>query len=471
MASELNMENNGFYSQRFRQLAELWRQEPAMRRHRLALDGAGVAASMRDYPYALSAWPVIISRQHIEQFQRFIDDLPRLCHKAVRCMFGDDAAAFARYLNVSEVEHAVLREHGLDLVQMLNRHDIVFSDGVLKLIEVNAGSTIGGWQPGLLEPQLREVLGSYAATAQWALHHRQVLRGMMAAVHAAVLRCKPGRASGNLLVLIDDGRLAEVEMRKLYQDVFQGGGGPLAGGTLHFATDCSALSFAADGAPQVGGAPIDAVLMALPEGRPIPPHIHMRMIAAHLAGHIVMPDSPRYTWFGNKLLMALLHEPALQPQLSEAERALVARHIPLTMTMADTPQPWQGATWDKRELLLARREQFVIKKSHSLRGRDVFVGRYCTPERWAAVVAAQLGQADWLAQQYCAADLALAPDAEGQLIEYALIWGVFDLAGRYGGAFVRGMPRGAGAGVVNSANGATEFAVLEETARQHRVTL
>ncbi|WP_445233602.1 hypothetical protein [Duganella rhizosphaerae] len=465
------MENNGFYSQRFRQLAELWRQDPAMCRHRLQLDGADVSAAMRDYPYALSAWPVIISRERVAEFQRFIDDLPRLCFKAVQCMFGDDAAAFARYLNVSEIEHAVLREHGLDLVQMLNRHDIVFVDGVLKLIEVNAGSTIGGWQPGLLEPQLRQVLGAYAGTAQWALHHRQVLKGMLVAVRDAVLRCKPGRASGNLLVLIDDGRLVEAEMRALYQAVFRERGGPLAGGTLHFATDCSTLSFAADGAPQVAGAPIDAVLMALPEGRPIPQHIHMRMIAAQLTGHIVMPDSPRYTWFGNKLLMALLHEPGLQPQLSELERAVVARHIPFTMTMTEAPQHWRGAVWDKRELLLAHRAQFVIKKSHSLRGQDVFVGRFCTQEQWAGVVAAQLGQADWLAQQYCPADLALAPGADGQLIEYALIWGVFDLAGRYGGAFVRGMPRGAGGGVVNSANGATEFAVLEETARQHRMTL
>ncbi|WP_323145099.1 hypothetical protein [Massilia phyllosphaerae] len=465
--------NNRFYSARFQQLGHEWDANPALRRLRLELNRPAVAECMRDYPYAVSPWPVIISAERVAEFEHLIARLPALYLKAIRIMFGSDADAFALYLNEPAVIHEILLSTQADPRQMLNRHDVLYANGQLKLIEVNAGSTIGGWQLSWIEPQFREILASGAATARWALDYRNMVDTMFTGLFDAIARQQPGGGTGNILLLVAGAVQEEQEARLA----------PFGGafvrmrpkrwprGRMVICTDVAHVAFDGDGTVSHEGERMDAVLLLSPEGTIIDPTIQLRLTSAHLAGRVVMPDSPLYTLFGNKALMALLHEPVLAPHLDAGERALVERHIPFTARMGATSVQWRGRAWALRTLLLAHKDDFVIKKSHSLQGRDVHVGKFCGDDEWAAVVERELGAQDWLAQEYCGADTVVAPDAHGELSDWTFIWGIFDAGGRYGGAFVRGMPVNNRRGVINSATGAVEFPVFEEAAKKNKVTL
>lgn len=458
-----------FYSERHQQLMALIGDSPAMRAEQIDLGRAELPSYIRHYRYPVSSWPLIVSRRHVAEFDAFSAGLAPLLYKALRLMFPDDAQAFAAYLQAPALLHALLAQGMPDLAQALMRHDMLYSNGALKLLEVNAGSTIGGWQVSWLEPDFRAALQRHDSTARWELQHRPVLDGLFGAVLTA-MSYRP-RMQGTALFYLEAGP-GQSDLHEHYGAIY-GGVLPhlLPQRELRFFSDFGELEYAADGALRHRGQAVDAILLAMPEGQEVPQAHMMRLAAAQMSGKLVMPDSPLYTLLGNKSLLALLHEPALQPMLEQAERDFVQRHIPFTARMVASHVPWQGSQRALGELLLAERERFVVKKSHSLQGRDVHVGRCCTPQEWQEVVQRYLGVDDWLAQEFCPADLASGVDAEGAACDYSFIWGVFDAGQRYSGAFVRGMPAARGQGVINSATGATEFSVFEETARRNRISL
>lgn len=466
--------NNRFYSARFGQLGQVWDASPALRRLRLELDRPEVAANMRNYKYSVSPWPVIISAERVAEFEHLIAALPALYLKAIRIFFGADSGAFARYLNEPAVIHEILLRTTADPGQMLNRHDVLYSKGQLKLLEVNAGATIGGWQLSWIETQFREVLASGPETARWALDYRNMIDAMFGSLFAAIARQRPaGGTTGNILVLATGAtpEQQEAELKPFASRFARMRPAHWPRGRMVICADLARVVFDSSGAVTCEGERMDAVLMLTPEGVGIDHAVQMRLVSAHLAGQVVMPDSPLYTVYGNKTLMALLHEPGLAPHLDAGERALIERHIPFTARMGASSVQWRGRDWPLERLLLAHKDDFVIKKSHSLQGRDVHIGKFCGDAEWAEVVERLLGVDDWLAQEFCPADTAVAPDAGGELSEWSFIWGIFDAGGRYGGAFVRGMPVARRQGVINSATGAVEFPVFEEAAKKNKVTL
>jgi hypothetical protein len=456
--------DNQFYSAHSARLAVLQGQDAAMRARRLHLDCEQVVPFMRDYQYPLSAWPIIIGPERVAEFEQFVARLPRLYLKAVKCLFARGGEQFAAYLNESPFIHEMLMAPDFDFSQMINRHDVVFSGGQLKLLEVNAGCAVGGWQAGLLEPQFRQILGEFAETAAWQVRHRQVIDHLFAGVLAAIKRQGAAQGKKILMYCLDEDAIAGAAFRERF-DLVAGALG-LAGSEheLLFFSDFAELTFSKSGAVCFEGEPVDAVLITDMVASTVPKPVYLRLLGAHMTGRIVMPDSMLYTIFGNKLLMAMLHEPALQPQLTEDERAFIAAHIPYTARMANDSVQWQGETRPLRQLLRERKDEFVVKKAHSAQGRDVYIGKFNSDAEWDAMLERVLGDTDWLAQEYCEADCASAPDLAGGQSAYSMVWGIFDTGNRYGGAFVRGMASDHGRGVINSAQGAVEFCVFEQDA-------
>ncbi|MYM84893.1 hypothetical protein GTP44_23465 [Duganella sp. FT50W] len=461
-----------YLSERHQELMVLLEQRPDLRGITLDTQDKAVAACVRGYQYRVSAWPIIVSPARIAAFEAFLRRYPALCYKAMQLWLTHDVDAFCNYLNVSPLVHGIVRDARPDWGQMLNRHDVVLTCGVLRLIEVNAGCTIGGWQLGWMAPQFRAILQQAPETAQWALSGRNVMDQMFLSVCQSIVRVRPGRP-GNLLFYLSEAdavseRMLAQHYRQTYEKVRPA---VIDSGDIFFFSDFSAIDFGLDGSVHYAGNEIDAVLLGIPEEHTETTNasVLLRLVAAHLAGQIVMPDSPLYTIVGNKTLMAMLHEPEVQEMLCDEERKLIELHVPYTVRLAPRRLRWRGQNWELAALLQQRQKEFVLKKSHSRQGRDVFVGRYTDEARWSGLVEELMNEPDWLAQEFCEADVGLGVDDAGQLVNCAFIWGLFDTGHAYGGAFVRGMPIQQTDGVINSAKGAIEFQVLETAARKNKL--
>ncbi|MYM84906.1 hypothetical protein GTP44_23530 [Duganella sp. FT50W] len=456
--------NNRFYSAQFAQLMQQLEERPA------TFGNAG--SNGYEDLYQVASWPFIISRERVAHFDRFIGRLHDIYWKAIQIFFAGDAEKFSQYLNVPALAYTILQEYGCDRSQILGRHDILFCNGQLKLIEVNSGSSIGGWQTGVFEAELRSLLASVDLAATGEIRHRNAMESMFSSLLDAISQQQAAQAEANILLfgIEDDVWQAEISSRfaLVAQDRSRRGVRP---GKLLFASDWSQIRFSHSGKVCVGSEAVDAILLVHAENNVIPPVIQMKLTSAHLANKLVMPDSGRSTLWGNKLLMALVHEPEVLSQLDAEERAWVREYIPFTVPLCERALAWRGTWWELSEMLKRRKDDFVIKKAHSLQGRDVFIGKFLDSETWTAIIDDHLGVSDWLAQEYCVPDMVWGPGTAGNLIEYSLIWGVFDTGGRYGGSYVRGVPAGHGNGVINAATGAARFTVFEDAVRKSRISL
>ncbi len=459
-----NYQALAFFSPTNEELARILEQDPEMRERKIEIAKEEIEPFMREYIYPFSTWPVFLSASRLEEMRNFVEKLPRILYKAMRSMFGESSAAFASYLNESPFIYDMLREPAFDFGQMINRHDVAYVDGQIKLIEVNSGCTVGGWQLGLIEQEFHKVLGEFSKTSSWKVRHTKVIDNMFTSLLAAIVRLKSRSASGNILVYVPDvDILVGHAFRSRYKHVVKKmGGDAFQDGDLFFFNNFDDIEYAKNGMVRFDGETMDAVMLTYPFGDIAPKADYLRLIGASLAGNIVMPDSVTYTVFGNKLLLALLHEPALAQYLSEEEQAFITRHIPYTTKLQSQNVQWRGQTHYLPELLSQQKDAFVIKRTHSMQGRDVFIGKFTSDAEWQQIVTEHSGDNYWLVQEYCNVELMHVTDLNGNLCDYTFVWGLFDTGNTYGGAFIRGMPRGKGNGVINSAQGALEFLVMED---------
>lgn len=429
---------------------------------------AGAAPSMVDaYQYDLSRWPVLVDDAFVGRFRALIDGFQPVVHKVLQAAFRRDASSTARYLSMPETIAELFGECTEDPSALFLRYDIVLSDDRIRIVEVNAGSTIGGWQHDWLHGDIRAALDRNAEVSSWNLKYRPVTESMFYTIADAIVRARGADAPCNILMFgyTDEGiRTYGVGLQGALDHALARLGSGMRG-TLVYADRLEELRFDDDARLLCRGEVMDAAILVMPEDRPLPPHIYMRLASSAIAGKLVMPDAPHQILIGNKLILALLHEPEAQAALTPEEVAFIRAYVPWSTTVGTrTAVARDGTPMPMDEMLMRDRNDLVIKKAFSLQGRHVVVGRYTDEEQWRRAIEHAIEEGDWLAQEYCKPDTFVSWCPIGHETEFELVWGVFEMGRRYGGAFVRGLPVQNARGVINSASGAREFTVFERPA-------
>ncbi|ODB35869.1 hypothetical protein BB427_16305 [Pseudoalteromonas sp. BMB] len=449
-------QNNLFYSQKFHDL--MLDLPLSCESHYLEQ-----SAFWQNYrqKYRIAPLPFIISKELVGKFDAFIKPLTDVLYKAIYTYFGDDQQKFATYFNDSPMVYELLKTTPFNSKDVFIRHDAVFSGGELKLMEINAGSSIGGWQHDWISEVFGEALAANRKTATWQLKFNNVTRNLFDAIGRSIKHANPA-ATGNILFYDhDDGDydMAELKsnMQKLYRSLDQ-----FDDGKLLFFNDHTALEFLSDGGVQYQGNIIDAVILSVPITLQFPVSFYTKLMSSFIRGKLIFPDNFFHTLLGNKLLFALLHEVSLLDRLDDKTRDFIERYIPWTAKTNVDTVCWQGQSISLEELLLSQKDRFVLKKAKSSQGADVYLGRDLEQQQWRDLVAELLTENDWIAQEYCVPDPVIGCCENTESGVYQPVWGIFDTGNQYGGAFVRAKLMDHGSGVINSANGAVEFLVYEE---------
>ncbi|MEU9008773.1 hypothetical protein AB0D12_03080 [Streptomyces sp. NPDC048479] len=118
---------------------------------------------------------------------------------------------------------------------------------------------------------------------------------------------------------------------------------------------------------------------------------------AQRAGLLLLPPQSSGL-LANKKALALVSEG--RPWMTRAERRLAERHLPWTRITLPGRTRWEGQEHELLELLLVRRERFVLKKAIGMMGREVLVGRYTEPVDWRQAVESAFAAGDSIVQEY-----------------------------------------------------------------------
>jgi hypothetical protein len=413
-------------------------------------------AFLRNYPYTLHSWPWFVGEGVRRSLSDCVCRVPSLIYRAIKAEFGKDASRLASYYKISEVFARVFLESALDPSPLMLRADAILSSRGLKIVEVNAGPSIGGWQIQWMDPQYRKQSALKPFFEENACHSRNI---PFEYTKHLITKGREYAANGpvNVLFLVEEHVLVtdvSDTIRILFSMALKECD---AVGDVHFKTKFSGVSFTGSGV-FVGGERISVIAMLHHE---TPLELPLDLFRSFLRGQVYWPGSPFDAVMADKRSLAITYMHKDTSLFTTSERELIESHIPWSSAVTSQDVDFRERKWSLRDLILEHREDFVLKSAQSAQGKDVFVGRFQSDEDWANALDRAMREETWLVQEYCASLPFYGQSGDEGYVEHDVVWGVFGFGGNYGGCWLRLMPRDAGDGVVNSAKGAQETIVYE----------
>ncbi|MDY7093410.1 MAG: hypothetical protein SX243_10615 [Acidobacteriota bacterium] len=418
--------------------------------------------------YPLQSWPAFIDSEESQAHRRAVAGLTELVLGLPQSLLQGDPAALADVFRLDSSEAAVI-DALLKLPgqreSLLARGDFIEdSSGTMQCLELNVSSNLGGWQNvGWAElyrriPVLQDFFGRAGTT--WNCvntlgelfehlieRHRHRCRGQgeeLGDLHLAFLA--PSSNAGRR----DWFRVAQEELVGLVAEGHPDLASPrVSGGTLEDLEERGDHLY-------LGPHRVHVVVEAY-SGR-----LDRRLFSSAMAGRTLVVNGPVDRVLTNKKCLALLSEQA-DPggALDEAARKLVTDHIPWTRIVHDGYVDYCGERGFLPEVLEQHRERFVLKPALGMRGEGVCFGAATDEGRWRDLVddAVDDEGAGWVVQELVPGRPRTFQLGEEGSALHDVVWGFFQFGRRYGGGFLRMLPRG-GYGVVNAARGATESPIF-----------
>ncbi|MCF6437889.1 hypothetical protein L1077_00380 [Pseudoalteromonas luteoviolacea] len=429
---------------------------------------------LQSYSYPMAACPLVISGQNVHEFTQLAKGLVPIMCQSIKSFFGHDEALFAQYLEEPEWLLSMLHRNAIPEFERLCRYDVVVNQHEVKVIEVNSGCSLGGWQHDSFASLYESSFQDVAPHVSGQVVRKPVFEQQMLAMQKAISRKTLSSGKGDILFYIM-GDLDSQETRSAMDFIktCHKKANPQTAGRVLFFNDFSRLRVDQN-TKQVfyDNHRIDALHLALPEGVTVPSHLMMQLCTCAMEGKLVLPDNPVLSLLGNKMLFAVLYEPKAWEALGKEFQAFITQYIPWTARLASPTVIRHTEVQPLEQILLAEKDNLVIKKAKSFMGRDVFIGRQMSQSDWQLQIDRVKNHEGWLVQEYCEPSVTSATDQYGTVKPFQMIWGVFDFGNAYGGAFVRGKEVSANTdGVINSACGAVEFIVFDEKPKRKLIKI
>lgn len=425
---------------------------------RLTLLDSALPGFAGHYEFPLQSWPWFINQASLQMLHASACRIPALIHRAVRAEFAGDVRGCAAFYSLPEILSEIFLQSGMDLKQLIVRVDAMLTADGLKIMEINTGPNVGGWQVQWIEkqyrkhPQLAPFFASVdARTTNIPLEYMQhlVRQG----------RACLGRQDAPInVVLIIEPVGMRPELAGLLTEVFADALRALGErGALFFEFDFAQLRFERNAA-FYRGERLAAVVSYRSTADAAPP---TDLYRCFLSGAIAWPDNPFTPIIGDKRSLAILAKHQASALFTDEERGLIARHIAWSVPVTAGKVQFEGVSIELKTLLIERQRDFVVKVARGYAGQDVFVGRFQSAHDWRDAVERAFADGAWLAQQYCESLPFYGQAGERGYALHDVVWGVFSFGLEYGGCWLRLMGKNEGDGVINSAKGAMETVVYE----------
>ena len=474
MDVEVLLENNRQLSQTGYDLAKCLIAQPQLQHLPFNKESEAIAPFMQGFKYKISPWPIIINQKLINDFDKQVRELPLIFNSVLKRALVENKAATCKYLNISTLAADLYLNSTIELNDILARYDLIISDGLSKIIELNCGASLGGWEPDFLVSEAFRAI-ELLPDQRWNLKHRKVVVNLYKSYCQAVLRLKGAKAKGNFMIFVSRSNFSEQDIdnlqqyfRQIYRQVRPE---QFSQGELFFFYDEAQIEVDASGVLTYQGQVMDALVASVEDENDLSESVMTLLEAGALKDQYYFPSRIGLTLFANKLLLAFVHEPQVLAKMTANQQQLIKQHIPWATSLNREVVHWQGQEYSLENFLETFKDQLVIKKSRSMQGRDVVVGKSSSLEQWRMFYRQYREDGDWLIQQYCEPDSVVHAEPELGLNQYSMVWGIFSLQGRYSGGFIRAMVDDPQSKVINSACGACDFLLLEEQQQKLKLTI
>ncbi|MEO6700218.1 MAG: hypothetical protein ABI140_20745 [Jatrophihabitantaceae bacterium] len=373
---------------------------------------------------------------------RLITDLPQRA-------FGDDLAAWARFLGLSRADRELMIEAASlptfrDRALLFMRPDLMVTDGGLRLTELNVSSSIGGMN--IHDPYV-QALGGLWLTEILREHDLRLVAPNLASTWLKAFAQAVGELDRPCTVFAATADPADKDSgwRFLFS-MLEANGYQTCGGLV---TD---LDVGEEGV-RYEGKRIDVVFTAYlwyESKRYVPAALTRQLMDLDRQNLITFINTPGCALFDSKVNLELAYHPDYSHLLREDEHRLVRRYLPETFRLT-------GETYDRA---LREQRRLVCKPALAYSGKGVSYGQAMSAIEWQAMLTERLADRDqeaYVCQERLPVAAVAVPAMDGEARQIAL--GPLVFGGEYAGTFYRHMPATENS-VINAANGAQVAAML-----------
>jgi hypothetical protein len=410
----------------------------------------------------LNPLPLFIGARVKDALHDCTNRVIHLTLKMLRGLIMEDVGAASEFYQIDPEYLKHLVEYDIES-QVLCRSDIAFNESEMKILELNVGSNLGGWESSIYDQVYRSVpfldcFLSEIPEVSVADAIEQLVTSLSIAMDGVFKDISEERKIAFFIpqamlqspVLQFANARCTAVVEKLNRNI----------SFVYFCED-SQISFD-EQKLLVSGERIHS-LMLMGETSPISQDSPYRkdILNAFFTRNLILPDCPIHEVLNDKRNLALLHERS-KSHFSEEEQKDIEKYIPWSVLSNHKACVFKGKEWDLQELLLSSQDQFVLKLNMSHGGKDVYIGRSMTQDNWQSIVKDAVQSMNFVVQEFCVPGYIHGLLADS-LATFQSVWGVFSFGGLYAGVFVRMMPRDEfdSPRVINTANGAQETIVYE----------
>lgn len=366
-------------------------------------------------------------------------------------LFGGDRRAFAAAVGMTGTQAELVMRGAGATVLPLARADLYRETGGFRLMELNTGSSLGGWQ-----------MSAFARAQLTDEHFRAFAEeeGLsypdpLAEICAVLRQAHPQLATKvrPRLALTDwpDG----FEKTRCWMEFVV----PLFGELGFDAVVCHLGQLAyEDGGVQFEASPVDVVYRMFLPGEMADDQRSFDLVQPLLdaveRGTVAMFAPLDSELYGNKGSLAMLSDERNREHFTAAECALIDRILPWTRFVLDEKvvAP-DGSNVDLIAYALENQHDLALKPTLLYGGVGVITGWTVTAEEWRVRVTAAVGQPCVLQQRVRPTTERFVTDDQGGVAQMAVAYGVMLIGNRYAGTLARGV-WDSSVGIVSMLNGA-----------------
>lgn len=423
--------------------------------------------------YPVQPWPAFLGPERRREMERATVGLARLIEGLPARVFANDPLRIAEYFGetperMTLLAPALARADGL--AGAIGRADLIDGPEGFQCCELNLAGNIGGWELGSWGSRFLSlpVIARFLEREGIAVRVSEPLAPLFDHLIARALSRPVGEVAGragscNVAITFEEPPpegwttyTEELFRVTLSEHAARAGRSEPVSGQLIVCSQGDLRRV--DGHLCAGDRPLRAVVDT-EGGAALPP-----LVAALLADSVDLYNGPLTPLLINKLNIALLSELQESELFSVEERAIIRRHVPWTRRVTDDFADYGDERVYLPDFLHSQQHRLVVKQARSMQGSDVYVGRFLSQESWAERVRQALAEKLWVVQEFVPSVPYPFLAGEGGCVPHDVVWGAFVFGDRFGGSFVRAVPRGSSAtGVINLSQraGACQGIVLD----------
>ncbi|MCH0538531.1 ATP-grasp domain-containing protein [Streptomyces sp. MUM 203J] len=394
--------------------------------------------------------PVFLSAEDVAGLERDLNGLFELLKAVPHRLFDGDLRAFARAVGMSGTQTELVLRGASPELAPLSRADLYRETGGFRVMELNTGSSLGGWQMG----EFARALVGDEEFAAFAAEENLVHPDPLARITDVLRRQAPSLAGIErpLLAITDwpDGFENSRCWMEFVVPAFEAlGFEPVVCHLGDFTYE--------DGRVLYQGRRVDVVYrMFLPGEMPDEPRTYELvnpLLDAVEAGGVELFAPLDCELYGNKGSLAMLSDERNRASLTEEERALVDRILPWTRFVRDEKVTMDGERIDLLPYAVANKDRLVLKPTLLYGGVGVTPGWTTGQKEWVERLQ-QAVDGPFVLQQRLLPTVERFLSDDGVTTEdMAVAYGTLMVDGRYAGTLARGVTDPA-VGIVSMLRGA-----------------